>query len=870
MITSIEKTQLLNNRQQFFDSERFQIDPCQVKPVTYNFYEIAEILINNMEEESISAQIKMALDQWGTGLLSLNSKIIFKISGDGKGKISLSFADAKDTIGDSLVKSMFPSIEVQGRADSIPVFQHTAALSGIPFTDDEDDQSWLTLFLRANDKKQFTICVVAQPIKDYFLLKSLEDEYAIWSSKKTLTTSNSISTNRQEQQGESAGGNKGIPFIGFNDSENRSSTTGETKESNSSREESSFLVQQYCELLESHMERMHLASSIGLWQTMIYVSSDDSLVLKGVQVALNSAALKEKNLLEFHLYEHKELAKYMASASFLGDVLEERFLTGKYHPLSSILHSKELAKLFYLPSEQYDGFSIKEVNDFDVTLAFNESPSTESWEMGTIFKRNKLTTKTAGLPYAALRQHCLVAGITGSGKTNTIISLLQNSSVPYLIIEPSKQEYRHLVSLVDNLHVYTPGNERISPIRLNPFYFPDGVSVMSHIDSLKAVFMSAFSMYASMPNILEQCLYSVYQKAGWDLNTSTNIYASTSKTIEHYPTIQHLYDEIDEYLNNSGYAEEQKSNIRAALLTRLKSLMTGSKGKLLNTKETFDFRILLEQPTVIELEEIADEDDKALIMGLFFIRLSEELKITTNRAIDVDLRHFTIIEEAHRLFKNHQENNNPEVANTKGKAVEFFCNLLSEIRSLGEGMVIVDQVPTKLAPDALKNTDTKIIHRLVSQDDAEYVAQSLVIQKDSEIRFLSQLKRGEVLFYTSGMYGPAHILIHSAKNKMNYVEEELLQQLAEQYNPFLKNKPLFHPIAEHIMEQDEKTKKQILLLYKKFYYNAIYGDTSLLNEVMSQLSRRILRVVSKFGYDIPEKQQIVFIAALLLKQQMFT
>ncbi|MDF4756817.1 DUF87 domain-containing protein, partial [Vibrio parahaemolyticus] len=168
------------------------------------------------------------------------------------------------------------------------------------------------------------------------------------------------------------------------------------------------------------------------------------------------------------------------------------------------------------------------------------------------------------IPYANIRQHCLISGITGSGKTNTIMSLLQNSPVPFLIIEPSKQEYRHLKSLIPNIKVFTPGNEQLSPIRLNPFYFPNGISVMSHIDSLKAVFMSAFSMYASMPNILEQCLYAVYQKMGWDLNTSKNIYATDGLLLEHYPTLELLYEEIDEYLSKSGYAEEQKSNIRAA------------------------------------------------------------------------------------------------------------------------------------------------------------------------------------------------------------------------------------------------------------------------------------------------------------------
>ena len=40
-----------------------------------------------------------------------------------------------------------------------------------------------------------------------------------------------------------------------------------------------------------------------------------------------------------------------------------------------------------------------------------------------------------------------------------------------------------------------------------------------------------------------------------------------------------------------------------------------------------------------------------------------------------------------------------ESANPRGKAVEMFSDILAEIREYGEGFIIVDQVPAKLAPD---------------------------------------------------------------------------------------------------------------------------------------------------------------------------
>lgn len=62
-----------------------------------------------------------------------------------------------------------------------------------------------------------------------------------------------------------------------------------------------------------------------------------------------------------------------------------------------------------------------------------------------------------------------------------------------------------------------------------------------------------------------------------------------------------------------------------------------------------------------------------------------------------------MIEEAHRPLKNVPEGG--EGGNTRAKSVEFFCNLLAEIRTFGQGIIIADQIPTKIAPDTIKNTN---------------------------------------------------------------------------------------------------------------------------------------------------------------------
>jgi hypothetical protein len=112
-----------------------------------------------------------------------------------------------------------------------------------------------------------------------------------------------------------------------------------------------------------------------------------------------------------------------------------------------------------------------------------------------------------------------------------------------------------------------------------------------------------------------------------------------------------------------------------------------------------------------------------------------------------------VIEEAHRLLRNtSQESFDPEVANIRGKALETFCNMLSEIRAFGEGIVIVDQIPSKLAPDVVKNTSLKVIHRIVARDDRELVGNTMTLSEEQKKR-LSTLMAGEAIAYREGLDG---------------------------------------------------------------------------------------------------------------------
>ena len=88
------------------------------------------------------------------------------------------------------------------------------------------------------------------------------------------------------------------------------------------------------------------------------------------------------------------------------------------------------------------------------------------------------------------------------------------------------------------------------------------------------------------------------------------------------------------------------------------------------------------------------------------------------------LMHLTVVEEAHNVLAappgDGQGTGNPQQV-----VADLFSNMLSEIRAYGEGLMIVDQSPTKLIPDVIKNTNYKIAHRMTARDDCAVMASAL-------------------------------------------------------------------------------------------------------------------------------------------------
>ena len=102
-----------------------------------------------------------------------------------------------------------------------------------------------------------------------------------------------------------------------------------------------------------------------------------------------------------------------------------------------------------------------------------------------------------------------------------------------------------------------------------------------------------------------------------------------------------------------------------------------------------------------------------------------------------------MIEEAHRVMAKCDNQELPQY-----KSAMMFSNMLSEIRAYGEGMLLVDQVPTRLIPDAIKNTNLKITHRLVAEDDCKAIGEAMGLNDDQR-KMISKLLAGQCIVSSS-------------------------------------------------------------------------------------------------------------------------
>jgi uncharacterized protein len=419
-----------------------------------------------------------------------------------------------------------------------------------------------------------------------------------------------------------------------------------------------------------------------------------------------------------------------------------------------------VAVLARTPAREVPGLRLVLRPEFDLTPETSRiNAGAGAIAAGTVLDWNRVPAGPLTLPLESLNRHVLVCGATGAGKSQTVRNLLEQAThagIPWLVVEPAKAEYRLMAARLPGTQVIVirPGDLDQAPAGINPLEPAPGPGgtrfpLQTHADLLRALFLAAFQADEPFPQVLAAALARSYEQAGWDLVTGRAAVPGVQPT---YPGLEDLQSAAIAVVDEIGYGREVRDNVRGFVQVRIGSLRLGTTGRFLDGGHPLDFTKLLATNVVLEIEDAGDDHDKAFLMGAVLIRLIEHLRLRSRHEGPGEprLRHLTVVEEAHRLLRQ------PPPGATIGAAAhatEMFADLLAEIRAYGEGLIIAEQIPSKLIQDAIKNTAVKIVHRLPAADDRDTVGATMNLTP-GQSEYLVTLPPGEAAVYADGMDYP--------------------------------------------------------------------------------------------------------------------
>ena len=356
------------------------------------------------------------------------------------------------------------------------------------------------------------------------------------------------------------------------------------------------------------------------------------------------------------------------------------------------------------------------------------------------------TSRPFDISVTDLVGHGFICGTTGSGKSWTVTGLLSQlwneHRIPFLLIDPAKADYGTpeapgllMQSIGRDLRVVDASELRMSVLQ------PLGTtSIDSHLGMLADAFCGSFAMPTPVPYIFQELVKKLLDIQG--MQPALTLHDASA-----------VFDTM-----NLGYGGEVASNIRASLVTRLRLLTTGPSAVRLCAPSNERIQDLLTgSPTVITLASIGDEGERSFIMTMLAMYVSQAARLRPPSGRHV--QHVLALEEAHRIM--------PQVGPASGDslsvdpravAARMLEDMLKELRSTGESVLVIDQSPAAVARDVIANTNLKITHRVVDPRDQEAMGGAMGLHAD-QWEGLGALPQGQAYVSNLAINSPTSVTV---------------------------------------------------------------------------------------------------------------
>lgn len=345
-----------------------------------------------------------------------------------------------------------------------------------------------------------------------------------------------------------------------------------------------------------------------------------------------------------------------------------------------------------------------------------------------------------------LEGHGFITGTTGSGKSTTAQRLLaelwNEHRIPFLVIDPVKADYEAVSpSLKGGLAVVDAAKLRLNV--LSPYGDFDR---RNHLELVSNAFKGSFSLPSPVPYIVSQLFELLERRA----------------EVEPAPTLHELRDLLDPFVTGLGYDSEISSNIRASLGTRLSLLLSPGKAERLAAPVSLEVEELFTRPTVVQLAGLGDDEERAFLMSVLTLTVLERAR---SLGPAPGVRHVTVLEEAHRILPEPSSGGgDPESGDAASVSARLLTQMLAEIRSYGEAILVVDQSPSAVARDVVKNTNLKIAHKVLDPSDREVIGGSMGLGEERR-ESIAGLARGQAVVLTRRLPAPQTVTVAKATNR---------------------------------------------------------------------------------------------------------